>query len=616
VPQEDAVTIDQPVIDPPAIDRDSLLERYRIERDKRLRPDGNEQYVEVVGDFARYAEDPYVARVERDPVVEEVTVAVIGGGFAGLVTAARLQQAGIADVRIVEKGGDVGGTWYWNRYPGAQCDTHSFVYLPLLEETGHMPTEKYAHGPEILEHSRRIARHFALYERALLHTEVQSVDWDPEISRWIVRTDRGDELRARFVTIGTGPLHRPKLPGIPGLETFRGHTFHTSRWDYDYTGGDPNGAPLDKLADKRVAIIGTGATAVQCIPHLARAAQELYVFQRTPSSIDVRNNEPTDPAWFEAEVLKPGWQQQWLDNFCTLQTGGFAEEDLVRDGWTDIARRIRDKVVANVEAGREFSMDLIAEAFDESDLEKMTEIRARVEQLVDDPSTAEALKPWYRQLCKRPCFHDEYLQAYNEPGTHLIDTDGKGVECITETAVVANGVAYEVDCIIYASGFEVGTDHRRRAGFEVTGRDGVTLTEYWAEGMRSLHGMHVHGFPNLFVVGSAQGGNLISNYPHNLSEAAKTLSAVVAHAEAAGIHEVEATAEAEQAWIDLLLTAGPRRIGGDLDCTPGYYNNEGQSAGLRGKLNAAGYPQGPVAFFALMDQWRNSGDFDGLELRP
>jgi cyclohexanone monooxygenase len=355
---------------------------------------------------------------------------------------------------------------------------------------------------------------------------------------------------------------------------------------------------------------------VQCIPHLARAAQELYVFQRTPSSIDVRNNEPTDPAWFEAEVLKPGWQQQWLDNFCTLQTGGFAEEDLVRDGWTDIARRIRDKVVANVEAGREFSMDLIAEAFDESDLEKMTEIRARVEQLVDDPSTAEALKPWYRQLCKRPCFHDEYLQAYNEPGTHLIDTDGKGVECITETAVVANGVAYEVDCIIYASGFEVGTDHRRRAGFEVTGRDGVTLTEYWAEGMRSLHGMHVHGFPNLFVVGSAQGGNLISNYPHNLSEAAKTLSAVVAHAEAAGIHEVEATAEAEQAWIDLLLTAGPRRIGGDPDCTPGYYNNEGQSAGLRGKLNAAGYPQGPVAFFALMDQWRNSGDFDGLELRP
>ncbi len=337
--------------------------------------------------------------------------------------------------------------------------------------------------------------------------------------------------------------------------------------------------------------------------------------QRTPSSIDARNNEPTDPDWFERDVLSPGWQQRWLDNFCTLQTGGFADEDLVRDGWTDIAGRIRDKVVKNLEAGGEFSMDLIDQAFDESDLEKMTEIRARVEELVDDPTTAEALKPWYRQLCKRPCFHDEYLQTYNEPGVHLIDTDGKGVERITPTGVVVAGVEYEVDCIIYASGFEVGTDHVRRAGFEVTGRGGTTLTDRWSEGMRSLHGIHVHGFPNLFVIGAAQGGNLISNYPHNLSEAAKAVAALVAHAEAEGVREVEVTAEAEKGWIDLLLGSGPRRVGGDLSCTPGYYNNEGQATGIKGKLNAAGYPQGPVAFFALLEGWRSSGDFEGLDLR-
>ena len=598
-----------------AIDREALLERYRIERDKRLRPDGSDQYVEVTGRFAHYVDDPYVERVEREPIADEVTVAVIGGGFAGLVTGARLREAGVGGVRIIEKGGDVGGTWYWNRYPGAQCDTHSFVYLPLLEETGHMPSEKYAHGPEILEHSRRIARHFGLYDDALFQTEVRSVEWDAGDSRWIIRTDRGDEIRARYVTIGTGPLHRPKLPGIPGLDAFTGHTFHTSRWDYGYTGGDASGAPMDRLADKRVAVIGTGATAVQCVPHLARSARELYVFQRTPSSIDVRNNEPIDPAWFEREVLSPGWQQRWLENFCTLQTGGFADEDLVRDGWTDIARRIRDKVLANLEAGGEFTMDLIDQAFDESDLEKMTEIRARVEQLVDQPTTAESLKPWYRQLCKRPCFHDEYLQSFNEPGVTLVDTDGQGVERITPTGVVVAGVEYEVDCIVFASGFEVGTDHARRSGFQVTGRHGTTLTDRWAEGMRSLHGIHVHGFPNLFVIGAAQGGNLISNYPHNLAEAARTVAAVVAHAEAEGVTEVEVTAEAEKAWIDLLLGAGPRRVGGDLSCTPGYYNNEGQPTGLKGKLDSAGYPQGPVAFFAMLDEWRRSGDFTGLELR-
>ena len=156
------------------IDRDALRARYRAERDKRLRADGNEQYLEVTGIFEHYVEDPYVAPVEREPLTDEVEVAFIGGGFAGLVTGARLKQAGIDDVRIIEKGGDVGGTWYWNRYPGAQCDTASFVYMPLLEETGHMPSEKYTHAPEILEHCQRIAKHFGLYDNAALSTEVRS----------------------------------------------------------------------------------------------------------------------------------------------------------------------------------------------------------------------------------------------------------------------------------------------------------------------------------------------------------------------------------------------------------------------------------------------------------
>ena len=603
-------TIGTGTVDQGTIDRQALRDKYRQERDKRLRADGNDQYVEPTGKFAHLLEDPYAEPVPREPLTDEVTVAFIGGGFAGLVTGARLKQAGVEDVRIIDKGGDFGGTWYWNRYPGAQCDTTSFVYMPLLEETGHMPTEKYAHAPEILEHCRRIGEHFGLYDDACLSTEVTALEWDADASRWIIRTNRGDEMRARFVAMGTGPLHRPKLPGIPGLDSFAGHSFHTSRWDYDYTGGDPAGAPMDRLADKRVGIIGTGATSVQCIPHLARACGELYVFQRTPSSIDVRDNRPTDPSWYG--TLEPGWQDEWLMNFTTLQTGGFAEKDLVMDGWTDIAKRIRDKVLEDP-AG-EVTAESMLRAYEDSDDEKMTEIRQRIDALVEDPATAEALKPWYRQLCKRPCFHDEYLQAYNSPNVTLVDTDGKGVERITERGAVVDGVEYEVDCLIYASGFEVGTDYTRRSGYEVVGRDGLTLTEHWADGMRSLHGIHVHGFPNVFVIGPAQGANLISNIPHNLLEAGQTAAAVIRHALDVGAVEVEVTEEAEEAWIELLL-GNSRVFGGNPDCTPGYYNNEGQPTGRRGLLNGAGYPDGPVAYFAHIDRWRSSGDFEGLEFR-
>jgi cation diffusion facilitator CzcD-associated flavoprotein CzcO len=592
------------------VDKEALKQKYAEERAKRLRPDGNAQYLQLKDQLAHYLEDPYTPFTERPAKHDHVTVAFIGGGFAGLVTGARLKEAGVDDVRIIDKAGDFGGTWYWNRYPGAQCDTASFVYMPLLEETGHMPTEKYAHAPEILEHCQRIGKHYGLYDNALFHTEVTDLEWDAEDARWIIRTNRGDEFTAQFLAMGTGPLHVPKLPGIPGIESFKGHSFHTSRWDYDYTGGDPSGAPMEKLADKRVGIIGTGATAVQCVPQLAPACKELYVFQRTPSSVDERNNHPTDPEWF-AEMATPGWQQRWLENFTSNQTGGMASEDLVMDGWTDIARRIRSKIMDL--PPEDFTPEKMMEAFEDSDFEKMEEIRARVDSIVEDKETAQNLKAWYRQLCKRPCFHDQYLQSFNVPGTHLVDTDGKGVERITETGVVVAGNEYEVDCIIYASGFEVGTEYTRRAGYDVTGRDGIKLSEYWADGMRTKHGIHVHGFPNLFIVQPTQGANLISNVPHNLTEAGKTIAMIVDHAISNGFEEVEVTKEAEDAWVDLLLS-GPGLMIGSPDCTPGYYNNEGQDAGPSRQF-FVGYPAGAMAYFQYIDGWRSSGEFEGLAFR-
>ncbi|MFM9038006.1 MAG: flavin-containing monooxygenase [Actinomycetota bacterium] len=589
-------------------DPDVLRDKYRAERDKRLREDGNDQYIDI-SEYAQYLDDPYTAPASREPLFDEVTVAIIGGGFGGLLAGARLREAGIEDLRVIEKGGDFGGTWYWNRYPGAACDVESYIYLPLLEEIGYIPKKKYTDAPEILAHSRAIGEHFRLYDNACFSTEVTELRWDESSRRWTISTNRGDRMKARWVIMANGPLHRPKLPGIRGIESFGGHTFHTSRWDYEYTGGDSTGG-LSKLADKRVGIIGTGATAVQCVPHLGAAAKELYVFQRTPSSIDVRNNRATDPEW--AASLQPGWQRERMDNFNTLVSGGYAEVDLVNDGWTDIITNLLIRLRSQEKM--DLSPDSLARNMELADFEKMEQIRSRVDQLVTDPTTASALKPWYRQFCKRPCFHDEYLQTFNRPNVHLVDTDGKGVERIDESGAWANGRHFELDGLVFASGFEFATDFTRRCGFETRGRGGRTLAEHWREGMRSVHGIHVHGFPNLFIVSLSQGGGLISNITQNLVEAGTTIAAVVRHAVETGCERVEPTAEAEQRWVDLIRSA-PDTFLGNPDCTPGYYNNEGKPLTARDRLNVGRHPLGPVAYFQYIDDWRESGRFEGLDFR-
>jgi cation diffusion facilitator CzcD-associated flavoprotein CzcO len=594
-------------VNPPSFDPEELRQRYREERDRRLRQEGNDQYVEMTGRYARYLVDPYAERVERAPLFDTVEVAIIGAGFGGLLAGARLRESGVEDLRLIEKGGDVGGTWYWNRYPGAACDVESYVYLPLLEELGAMPSQKYAQAPEILNHSRAIASHYDLYRNACLQTEVTEVVWEEEENLWLIRTDRGDAMRARFVVLANGPLHRPKLPGIPGIDSFKGHTFHTSRWDYDYTGGDSNGA-LAGLADKRVGIIGTGATAVQCIPHLGASAQHLYVFQRTPSSIDVRANRPTDPQW--AASLEPGWQRRRMDNFNNLVSGIPEPEDLVDDGWTDIIGNLLIRIAEEGSAA-DLSPEGLQATMELADFEKMEQIRARVDAIVEDPQTAEVLKPWYRQFCKRPCFHDEYLDTFNRPNVTLVDTGGRGVEQITERGVVVDGVEYELDCIVYATGFEVGTDYTRRAGHEIIGRGGVTLTQKWADGAQTFHGMHTRGFPNCFIFSIVQSGFSV-NFPHMLDEQSRHLAYVLGAAKERGATVIEASAEAEAEWVRTIETLARNNLEFLEACTPGYYNNEGNPA--QRSVRNASYGAGPVAFVKVLEQWRATGDLKGLEL--
>jgi cation diffusion facilitator CzcD-associated flavoprotein CzcO len=583
-----------PVFDP-AFDADALHAKYLEERDKRLRPEAVDQYVSVVGRFHAYAEDPWAdPGFTRDPVTEDVDVVVLGGGYAGVLTAVRLLQAGVTDVRIVEKGADFGGAWYWNRYPGIRCDIESYVYMQLLEETGYVPTEKYARGAEIAGHFREIAEHFDLYSHALLQTRITGLTWSDESARWSVATDRQDTIRARFVCVGGAGLHRPKLPGIPGIEDYRGHAFHTSRWDYAYTGGDPTGN-LDRLADKRIAVIGTGATAIQVVPNVARHAKHLLVVQRTPSSVDRRGNRPTDPAW--AESLRPGWQRHRRDNFAKLLVGIPQEEDLVGDAWTDVARSM-SLFSAAPGAGSQESQQL-------ADYRKMEQLRARIDAEVEDPATAEALKPWYNYACKRPCFSDEYLQAFNRPNVSLLHTDGRGLDRITERGVEFAGIEHEVDCLIFATGFDSFLPIYETGEFAVVGREGRTLADEWRDGVHSLHGMYAHHFPNLFLSGNKPQAASTANAPHILEEQATHIAAIIARGVREGVRAMEVRPEAEQRWGDVVAAKRVDKEAFFAECTPGYYNFEG--AKDRPSILANAYGGGPFEYIQVCADWRRTG---------
>jgi cyclohexanone monooxygenase len=584
--------------------RRRLEEKYREERDKRLNPDGNRQYVSVDGAFADFAADPHAdAPIVREASTDLLDVVIVGGGVAGLLTSVELRRAGVGDFRIIESGGDFGGTWYWNRYPGIACDCESLIYMPLLEEIGQIPSLKYAPGDEIRRHLGAIAEAFDLYEQALFQTRVTDVRWSDADSRWVVWTDRGDALRARFIVLGSGPLNRPKLPGIPGVRDFKGRQFHSSRWDYSYTGGTPEGG-LVNLHDKRVAVIGTGSSGIQIIPMVARDAEHLYVVQRTPSIIDSRDNAPVDPEWVKR--LPAGWQRQRMENFDSILAGVPQADDLVGDRWTTIWGGRAEAMTAG---SLERAMEMLAEM----DIEQMERIRARVDDVVDDPKTAESLKPYYSRFCKRPCFSDLYLQAFNRENVTLIDTDGRGLDRITETGIVHRGEEYPVDCIIYATGFEFGVASTRSGGFEVYSPSGQSLSDQRAEGVRSLHGIQVKGFPNLFIVGGLHHAAVSINQPLVFGDQGRHVAQLIRKFEDRDLARVEVRPEAEQRWGELITQKSLYSIEAGRSCTPGAFNNESTYEPGQPSVFATAYGGGPIEYAELLSHWRASGIDDDLQ---
>jgi cyclohexanone monooxygenase len=587
------------------MDKQQLAGKYAEERAKRVRSDGNAQYREI-GIGSALESDPFVETAPRDPVRIDTEVVIAGAGWSGMLAAVRLKQQGIDDFRIVDKAADFGGTWYWNRYPGIACDTESYIYLPLLEETGYVPTMRYAPGEEIREYARSVARRFDLYDRAVFQAIIQGIRWDEEAMRWIVSTNRGDEIRGRFLVLGTGALlHRPKLPGIEGLDTFEGHSFHTSRWDFDYTGGDSRGN-LDKLADKRVAIIGTGLSALQSFPHVANSAKETYLFQRTPTLVGERANGPTDPDWFETQ--EPGWHGRRMDNFEAQMIGVPIEEKLVEDEWT----RVWSLPVLEIPTdGSAPDLAAYMAQVGENDIAQMERIRARVDQLVEDPAVAESLKPWYGTHCKRPGFHDEYLQTFNNPNVHLVDTGGRGPEAITPAGIVFDGKEYQVDLIVYATGFEALVSPGRSGGFDISGRDGLTLADAWEKRVRTVHGIQVHDFPNMFIIGGLRQAAVTINVPWALGAQAKHVAEYVKQLHDDGVVLIDVTEEAVQEWCDTVDETSIFNEEQSKLCTPGTFNNEGNlDLGPTRPIFADIYGPGPFDYVEVLARWREQKQYE------
>ncbi|KAL8413401.1 hypothetical protein RB594_004870 [Gaeumannomyces avenae] len=631
------------------INEAKVLERYEAERNKRAGVANFKQRAstrtESLADLSR---DPWVDydALARQPAAlkdgDDTQVVILGAGHAGLIFAAELIRAGFSPDRlvVVDEAGGVGGTWYWNRYPGLTCDVEGYTYLPLLEETEFVPKHRYARGEEIRENAERIVKKFGV--RTMLCTTLLSADWDEGLRRWVLRFRRDlgpshADLNGEFVVHAQyflpqpGPLHVPSAPALPGLDEFRSNRkmFHTARWDYKYTGGTQENPELAKLKDKVVGIIGTGATSVQVVPELAKYAKHLYVFQRTPSYVGPRDQIETTPElWAEVTAPGAGWQKARMTNlnrFLSDDPTATEADNMLKDGWSRArgfggligSTRAYAADLSTPEAVAANVQDMVRRGLPEDE-----RLRAHVREVVEDAATADKLTAWYAGWCKRPTFHQWYLQCFNRPNVTLVDTDGQGVEAYTAGGVVACGKEYKLDALVLATGFEqVAGRGLESVGAPIRGRGGRSLLQTLTdEGVYA--GTATVGFPNMFVasaLGGAASANTSSVYTMSARLAAhvlRTAEKTVAEREPGadlGRLVVEVDGEALQNWNELLR---PKQgwFAGFGACPPTYftlYNDPKQEpANQRG--SASPWPFGPVDFENKLDSYISEGNLKGF----
>lgn len=624
----------------------AVIAKYAEERDKRLnlRPDGLKQYtnIHLSEKYSDLGKDPWIdydALAQEEPSLKDgnrIKFLITGGGHSGLLYAHRLIEAGFKsdDIRIIDTAGGFGGTWYWNRYPGLMCDVESYIYLPLLEETGFVPSYKYSPGYEIRKNAEKIAEIDNL--KALFSTKVDSLEWDEEKGEWIVKMTRnfgprhgshGLTVRTQFVLTAGGIFPDPKVPNVPGYDLLRSqkHIFHTSRWDWDYTGGSERNPAMENLKDKVVAIIGTGATAVQAVPAVAKWAKRLYVFQRTPSHCSARRQRETDPKTWSEVAYKKGWQVERQDNFNSFLTNDPEPINLVNDGWTDTPGSSgtlgNPRLVTASELDEHFNRMI------KLDLPQAEKVRARVDEVVKDPATAEKLKAWYPNWCKRPTFHDDYLEAFNKPNVVLVDTDGKGVERYTKDGLTANGTDYEIDVLILGTGFQAQMSAlapTSRMHAKTIGRDGRELQEKWASAnYGTLIGVATNQFPNLFfnaISGFGVSFNLTSTNDVNARLVANIISQASRRARDPNKLIIEATKVGEDEYIEEVKKRA-LALSVMATCTPGYFSDEGsasRSHSTEGSSDSAKYaPWGGGArdFSRMVEAYKAKGDLKGFSIR-
>ncbi len=462
---------------------------------------------------------------------------IVGAGFAGMYMLHRARGLGL-NARVIEAGGDVGGTWYWNRYPGARCDVESMQYSYQFDDGLQQEwnwTERYAPQPEILRYAQHVAERFDLHRDIQFNTRVRAAIFDEHTSCWRIETSDGGSCRARFCVMATGCLSSTNLPKFEGLDSFQGDTYHTGEWpheDVDLTG-------------RRVGIIGTGSSAIQSIPIIARQAIHLTVFQRTPNYTVPAHNGPINQdyaarvkAEYPAMRARAKTMISGLDFEPNLTSALSADPEQRR---AQYERKWADGGIPFMGA---FGDLLLNEAANDTAADF---VRGKIREIVNDPEVAEMLCPDNVIGCKRLCVDTDYWATYNRDNVSLVDVSDNPIECIIPAGVRADGREYEFDAIVFATGFDAMTGTLLK--MDIRGLGGQSLREKWAEGPKTYLGLSIAGFPNLFTVTGPGSPSVLTNMLPSIEQHVDWISDCLAYLRAHGHDRISPSPEAEAAWV-------------------------------------------------------------------